>query len=323
MAQETRTEDVLSRYFTPEAVKANEALKDLEDDKVNAIVAFALNAGKEAISTKVREIHSGYDNDVKEVLGIERPGDKKTYEWIKTDILPRVKESEQYKQQFETLKVEQEQLKQQIADGKADGISKERMRELEKQLRDKETEISAVRTQKEQEANDWKKKYHEAEKAKANMLVDFEFQKSLIGVKPKPGLTEDEFKVIVDYGKGSLLNDYKPDWDNEKLVFRDATGSIALNPEKGMTPYTAGDLLLSKIKASTDTGYKQTGGGTKPGKDNDPSHGFELNAATQVDADAKITKHLVELGIARGTPAFNAKLKEIRTEHGVEKLPLR
>ena len=75
-----------------DVIKANEALKDLSDAQISAIETLSKNEEvsvlNSEIAAKTKELHSAYDADIKEILGLERPAGKKTYKWLKEDILP-------------------------------------------------------------------------------------------------------------------------------------------------------------------------------------------------------------------------------------------
>ena len=110
------------------------------------------------------------------------------------------------------------------------------------------------------------------------------------------------------------------------MVFRDAKGEILRNKSNSLNPYTAKELISEQLKEVIDLGQNKKGAGT----DNPPKRGNDTveivdiaGAKTQVEADEIITKYLMQVGETRGSGSFADRQKKLRSENGVDKLPIR
>ena len=90
-----------------------------------------------------------------------------------------------------------------------------------------------------------------------------------------------------------------------------------------LNPYTIDELISEQLKDELDKGKQTTGGGTVPSNESTSDIVDLAGANTQVLADKIITKHLMQIGLVRGTKEFAEKQSKLRTENGVDKLPMR
>ena len=196
------------------------------------------------------------------------------------------------------------------------------------EVTEEETEVTSEDKVSEIEAKlkEWEDKYTLLNTQYQTSLIDAEFGKALTGMKFKSIYPESVQKTLIDSAKRTVLSTAKPDWLEEngekKLVFRDATGNIMTNPENKLNPFTPGELLKKELKEVLDNGRQQTGAGTRNLGGNGGST-FDLGGATtQVAADEMISKHLMSQGYTRGSKEFADEAQKIRTENGVDKLPV-
>ena len=312
--------------LTPEVIKANESLATLTDAQLAAISTLSVNDEQTVLNTKIGELHGRYDQDVKEVTGIEKAQGEKTYDYVKRvlgDFKAKVGGSTELQTKVSQYETEIQTLKAQIADGKGNEAMKQ-------QLTDAQSQLAALKTQYETDKQTWGTKEKEFSQQITSIQVDSQFEKAVSGLKFKAGYPEGVQKTLIKSTKDSILSQYKPDWveaDGKKImVFRDAKGEILRNKANGLNPYTAQELIQDQLKEVLDAGRKKAGTGTEdPGKGGTDT--IEIvdiaGAKTQVQADEIIVKYLMQNGETRGSASFAEKQKKLREENGVSKLPIR
>lgn len=313
--------------FTPELIKQQTDLKDLPDNQVSAILTLSNNMLTEAMKEKSKEYYDSTDAIFKE-HGIERGTTEHT-----NDLLRRVaKSAKEYGTEKSALEAKIADLEKSIKEGNTDKATKDKLAELEQKLADST-----------KKSKDWEGKYNsdltakeqalQSEILKNNkILVDVEFQKALAGVtfKSVELLPEADRNFLIEAKKNQLLSQFTPDFiDDGKggkiLVFRNADKSIVNNPEKGMNPMTAGDLLLKEITFAIDAGRNAGGGGTKPPAQNsNNSTQFALNGAkTKMEAESAIREWQIANGRDMKLQETHDEALKIFTEAKAGSLPLR
>lgn len=308
--------------LTAVLLRANAALAGLSDEQIAAIEELSRNDENTVIGTRIGELHGQYDTDVLTVTGIAKRQGEKSYDYVKRilgDFKQKAEGADQLSQTIATLQTEIEGYKKTIAEGKGS-------EEVAKQLRDAQKQLADTQALFEQKNKEWEDKYTLLNTQYQTSLIDAEFGKALTGMKFKSIYPESVQKTLIDSAKRTVLSTAKPDWLEEngerKLVFRDATGNIMTNPENKLNPFTPGELLKRELKEVLEVGRQQTGAGTKP-TGNGGGATFDLSGVTnQVAADEMISKHLMSQGFTRGSKEFADEAQKIRTENGVDKLPV-
>ena len=308
--------------LTAVLLRANAALAGLSEEQIAAIEELSRNDENTVIGTRIGELHGQYDTDVFSVTGISKRQGEKSYDYVKRvlgDYKQKAAGADQLTQTIATLQTEIEGYKKTIAEGKGN-------EEVAKQLKDAQKQLADTQALFEQKNKEWEDKYTLLNTQYQTSLIDAEFGKALSGMKFKSIYPESVQKTLIDSAKRTVLLTAKPDWLEEngekKLVFRDATGNIMTNPENKLNPFTPGELLKKELKEVLDNGRQQTGAGTRNLGGNGGST-FDLGGATtQVAADEMISKHLMSQGYTRGSKEFADEAQKIRTENGVDKLPV-
>lgn len=308
--------------LTAVLLRANAALAGLSDEQIAAIEELSRNDENTVIGTRIGELHGQYDKDVLTVTGIAKIQGEKSYDYVKRvlgDFKQKAAGVELLNQTISTLQTEIEGYKKTIAEGKGN-------EEVAKQLRDAQKQLSDTQALFEQKNKEWEDKYTILNTQYQTSLIDGEFDKALTGMKFKSIYPESVQRTLIDSAKRTVLSTAKPDWLEEdgvkKLVFRDATGNIMTNPENRLNPFTPGELLRKELKEVLDMGRQQAGAGTKPHQTGGSSTFDLTGATTQVVADEMISKHLMSQGFTRGSKEFADEAQKIRTENGVDKLPV-
>ena len=308
--------------LTAVLLRANAALAGLSEEQIAAIEELSRNDENTVIGTRIGELHGQYDTDVFSVTGIAKRQGEKSYDYVKRvlgDYKQKAAGADQLTQTIATLQTEIDGYKKTIAEGKGN-------EEVAKQLKDAQKQLADTQALFEQKNQEWENKYSALNTQYQTSLIDAEFGKALSGMKFKSIYPESVQKTLIDSAKRTVLSTAKPDWLEEngekKLVFRDATGNIMTNPENKLNPFTPGELLKRELKEVLDNGRQQTGAGTRNLGGNGGST-FDLGGATtQVAADEMISKHLMAQGYTRGSKEFADEAQKIRTENGVDKLPV-
>lgn len=310
--------------LTKAVLKANAALEALSDEQITAIEELSKNDENTVIGTKIGELHGQYDNDVLTVTGIAKQQGEKSYDYVKrvlTDYKQKASGTESLNKKITDLQAEIEGYKKTIAEGKGSEAIAQQLRDAQKQLAD---------TQKlyDTDKKKWEENYNSLNTQYQQSLINGEFDKALQGMKFKSIYPESVQKTLIESAKRTVLSTSKADWVEEngtkKLVFRDTAGNIMTNPENRLNPFTPGELLKRELKDVLETGRQQQGTGTHAGAGGAGGNNIiDLTGIkTQVEADEAIGKHLMALGYTRGSKEFADESQKIRTENGVDKLPV-
>ena len=308
--------------LTAVLLRANAALAGLSEEQIQAIEELSRNDENTVIGTRIGELHGQYDTDVLSVTGISKHQGEKSYDYVKRilgDYKQKASTADTLNQTIATLQSEIEGYKKTIAEGKGN-------EEVSKQLKDTQKQLADTQALFEKKNTEWENKYSALNTQYQTSLIDSEFGKALQGMKFKSIYPESVQKTLIDSAKRTVLASAKPDWLEEngerKLVFRDEAGNIMTNPENKLNPFTPAELLRKELKEVLDNGRQQSGTGTKTMQGGGGT-AFDLNGATtQVQADEMISKHLLSNGYTRGSKEFADEAQKIRTENGVDKLPI-
>jgi hypothetical protein len=312
--------------LTTDIIKASTDLATLTDVQIAAITTLSVNDESNVISSKIGELHGRYDQDVKEVTGIEKLQSEKTYDYVKrvlTDYKTKAVSPGETQAKIAGYEAELTKLNKQITEGKGDEV-------IRQQLKDAQTELNSVKNQYDADKVNWGAKEKDFSTQITSIQVDTQFEKALTGVKFKTGYPEGIQQTLLSSAKNAVLGQYKPDWvetDGKKtMVFRDSKGEILRNRANALNPYTAKELISEQLKDVLDTGSFKTGAGTSQGTDRQGGSVDLIDLAgakTQIEADNLIVKYLLQSGETRGNIAFIEKQKKLRTDNNVGTLPLR
>jgi hypothetical protein len=311
--------------LTAEKIKASAALAALTEEQIKAISELSQNDENAVIAKKTGDIYGGIDKDIEEVTGLKKPEGVKTYEWMKRDILPKVKEGTDLQQQITAEKQKVSELTEQIKKGATDPV-------IKKELEDSKALVTQLQTKLTESKTTFETELSKAAAETLNIRVSNEFDKALLGKKFKDEsiISKPVRESFLANAKATILAENKADFIDDgqggkRLVFRDATGEIKRNAENNLNPYTAEELFTSKIVDVLDLGKKQPGAGSKePGAGGTGGGALDLSGAkTQLQADELTTDYLMGKGVVRGTSEYNDEFSKIRTENKVMELPLR
>lgn len=312
--------------LTVEILKQNAVLSGLTDEQLNTIATMSQNDENTVIGTKIGALHGAYDADILKITGITKNNGEKSYDYAKrvlNNYKTQLGSVDTLKSQIETQKTEITSLKEKLASNSTDETLKQqlsdaqnRVSELQKQLKTKETEF--------QNSNEAHKKEVK------DIQVNYAFANATSGLKFKAGISDELQKVLLNAAKAEILAKGAPDFiDNngtKVLVYRDTNGNILNNPANSLNPYTTKELLMqTSIKDAIDTGKQQPGSGTNNIVNNkDNNSPLDLSSAkTQIEADKSIESYLLSQGITRDSEQFSEQSLQLRNDNNVAQLPIR
>lgn len=307
-----------------DVLRANEALSGLSDDQVAAIETLSKNDETTVIGETVGKLHGDYDKDVLEVTGIGKAQGEKSYNYVKR-VLGSFKESAGKAAELEgtisNLNTKIADYETKIANGTGDEV-------IKAQLVNAQAKLEQIQGQYDTDKQGWEKERSNFATEMNSVKVNNAF--GSVKLKFKSDYPESIQSTLINSTKKAILDEFTPDWiDNGKggkvMVFKDKNGIIQNNLENKLEPYTAEELMRSKLKDVLDFGRQQSGGGSNP---NGGSGGqvdvIDISTAkTQVEADEMITKALLQKGLTRESQAFADAQTEMRRKADVAKLPIR
>ena len=322
--------------LTKEILKSN--IGSLTDEQITAIELLSKNDEDKVIGTKVREIHDAYDQDIASITGKQKPENTKSYVFLKdqlSELLEKSKSGEkaaELQKTIESVTAERDDMKKKIASGSTDEAVKAQLSSLEQKLKDKESEITTVRSAMETEKQRLSDQLADQVKQSAQLQLNHSIDSYLLEhkIKFKAGIPDSILQETIANRKAALVSKIQIDQvDDGKggkvVVVRDEKGEIMRNPDNKLEPYSPGELFAKNVSDIIDPGQRQTGSGTNPPPGSGKSTTLDLSPArSQVKADQIIVNHiLTNEGIAKTDPRFGERQKELRSEHKVSELPMR
>lgn len=312
--------------LTVEILRQSAALSGLTDEQFNTIATMSQNDENTVIGTKIGALHGAYDADILKITGISKNNGEKSYDYAKrvlNNYKTQIDSVDTLKSQIKTQKTEITSLKEKLANNSTDETLKQqlsdaqnRVSELQKQLKAKETEF--------QNSNEAHKKEVK------DIQVNYAFADATSGLKFKAGISDELQKVLLNAAKTEILAKGTPDFiDNngtKVLIYRDNNGNILNNPANSLNPYTTKELLMqTSIKDAIDTGIQQPGSGTNNIVNNKGNNiTLDLSSAkTQIEADKSIENYLLSRGITRDSEQFSEQSLQLRNDNNIAQLPIR
>jgi len=314
--------------LTRETIIANAALANLTDDQIKALETLSTNDENTVIGKKTGEIYREMDTKIKEITGVERNGDEKTYLYLAraaTGLKDQVKDLEGFKTQVDTLTKEKTRLEKAISDGATDAETKKQLTQAKADLTAITNQYNTLKTE-----HDTAKTTHE--QAIFDVTVKHDLSAATAGVKLKAELPKSVTDLLLNQALDKVKA-MKPEYiDNgqggKQLVFKDEAGAIMRNPENQLNPFTAADLVQKELKALgvLDEGRKAAGGGTggEGGQGGQGGGGTVIDvksAKTRVEANEAIGATLMAQGLTVGSDAYDAAMTQAWRDNNVAVLP--
>lgn len=309
--------------LTAELIKQQGVLKDLTDAQIAAITTLSANDENEVIGKKVKEIHGAYDADMLKITGSPKPDGVKSYDYLKGYFDNLQKEKTTLEKEKADL---EEKVKKNVG---GDEAAKARIAELEKSLKDNETQLKDLQGGTQTKIDALKADYEGKLAAAAKERDALEWEAGLAGIEFADEKTIDKGvrDVFVKTTIARVMDLYKPDYmekDGKKIrVFRDANGVIVTNPENLANPYTAREILERELKPIIKAG-SGGGGGNPPGPNPKPLTEFNagmFTGVTRVQAYTTVKQVLAAKGITAGSPKYQEEIDKVEQEFNLSALP--
>lgn len=294
-----------------ETIIANEALKDLSEQQIEAIQTLSQNSEDELFRVKMGDHYRRLDASIEEHSGVARNGDEKTYDYLPRAI-DAVKAS--YDAQISALTKERDTYKEKASEG-ADEAIKAQLETTQAELKTTKEQFNALKAEKD----------GLEEKHKGEILtyrIDNEIARAKEGIKVKAGLNEVAVNTLISQAVANIKAK-NPSFEmrsgEEMLIFHDENGAPLNNAENQLNPFTAKELLIKELSAMDileKPKSKGAGANAEPGA-------AITTASTQKEATDIINKELAAKGLIRGTSEFQAEFNKAWTDRKIADLPLR
>lgn len=315
--------------LTPEIIKQNDALKQLSDDVITAFVTLATNEETRVVNERTGKMYGDLDNDILEATGIPKKDGEKTYDYNKRafGILKQRSDKSDLTKELDEAKAETVRLKKVVSDNAGDA-------EVAQRYRDAQLALNKLQEQYDTDKKDWDKTLKTREGEFARLRVEQVLNQTLSGVRFKPEdlIPKDVRQTIIRTAMADILNTFTPEWQKNddgttSLVFRNAQGEIVTNPKNLQKPYTAEELMLSRIEGIIlkDADGSGAGGAGKNDAGGGGANRISLEGlATQSDAEDRIRELLRKQGLVYGSADYQKRQKEVWAANPeIQKLPLR
>lgn len=311
--------------LTTEILKANAGLAGLNDEQINIITELSRNDEAQVIGTRIGEIYGGLDADILASSGMAKEGTEKTYDYAKRVIGAMKEKSSGYDAkvaEVTALEAEKTRLEGIIAKGGAD-------EETKKQLGQARADLAAVQKSYSELQSKYETEKTAHEKAIFEAKTAGEFSAAVMGFKFKPEITPAVQNLLLEQVVAKVKGmdpEFIDDGKGGKVLAFKEGGIVKRNPNNGLNPYTARELVEAELKGMgiLADGRKQTGTGTI---DTPPVVGSGATdiagARTQSEAYDILAKQLMAEGKARGSEEFEKAMAEAWKTHNVKALPVK
>lgn len=310
--------------ITEQMLATDVALQGLTDEQKNAILLMSKNDEDVTMGNRFREVYNQLDATIAKETGIARNGDEKTYLYLERaarQLAEKANSVDGLQTKVNELVKEREKLQKALAEGGDEGVKK--------QLAQATKDFEGVRAKYDQLKAEYDKlqSSHAAEllgikvdnvlaSAQAGLKFKSEFPQAAVDTLLKQALStiKGMSPEFVDDGKGG-----------SRLVFKEANGGIARNPENHLEPYTAEELIKKELRAMgiLDEGRQQQGGGTKPPKFEQSESGIDVSQArSQTEASNIIKEQLMQRGLVNGSKEYQEEFGKAWQENNIKDLPL-
>ena len=305
------TIEQINEAFENNAELKNEFLNNYRNSEEVATLLnnHAKNYWDSKIGDEIGKVHGGYDQDFKEVLGIEKPQGVKSYTFWKEQV-QKLKETANPE-----LLSEKEQQIAELQKAVEQSAGSEHFKSLYEKLQsDSETRIAELN----QTIEEFESKFR-------NNKIESLINKAMNGFEFNSELPEDVRTSFVDGIVSKLIQGAK--------VMEDGTVTFYENNEPILNPKTlakmdAGDILKNKLASVLMKKENSAGGGVDP-KKVDPNNPNRMNtpatittAKTQTQLFDAISKELASKGMRKGSKEYTNEFDKLFAENS-EGMPLK
>lgn len=311
--------------ITQEMLAQQEVLNGLTAEQIEAITTLSKNDEEAVIGNRFREVYNRLDETIATTTGIARNGDEKTYNYLERAakaVKERADKVEGLQTKVQELTNEKARLEKVIQDGTADEQTKKQLAQAQRDLASIKEQFNTLKGEKDSLIEQHTKEL-------LNVRIDNELSQALAGIKLKGDLPEQALNTLIGQTM-QVVKGFNPEYVDDgkggkQLVFKDAQGAILRNPEKGLNPMTAGELLERELKAMGVVDERRAAGGgtaqpTSGGTGSDEPIVI-TGARTRVEANEMLTQQLLKRGLVNGSKQFMEAMRKAWEDNNVKALP--
>jgi len=300
--------------LTINELKSQEALEGLTDEQYNAIAGILKTTVDKTVATQLRETHDMYDKDIREITGLDKPIDKKSYEFNR-EVLST------YKSKVEGLQSEVEKYKLDISElskKSPDDALKSELESAKNSIEALNKKITDLNVSHKEQLEKMEQDNFNAnlKSIQSGILSQLNFSDNY------DSFAQDSFRnratdEVMSMGKPQVQ---KVD-GRDSIVFVDENNTPIADPSDITKPLTFGKAVTEKLQSYLVDNDRKAGIGNK-GK---PSRNTRANGnfSTKVEGMKYIEETLAKQGIAYGSEAFQERKNAMYKELGIGELPVR
>jgi len=237
------------------------------------------------LKSRVSEIHQQYDDDLFKLIGKRKTPNQKTYNFLEeviNDLKSQAKDAPELKAQIE-------KLKEDIKNGEgAETIKKD---------------LESVKNQYSEDKAKWDAEKAELLTSKQEMQLGNELDKALVGIKFKESIPENVRAIMISTVKDSLVK--KAKIVDSKLIFVGSEGETLRNPDNGLNPFTAEEMLRTALKDIIGEERVITGTGVKPEITGEgDKKDIHISVPATIKTKDQLSEYLLEQGLTRDSEEY-------------------
>jgi len=300
--------------LTTNELKSQEALSGLTDEQYDAIAGILKTTVDKAVAVQLRETHDMYDKDIREITGLDKPIDKKSYEFNRQVL-------SSYRDNVETLKSEVEKYKADIAElsnKSPDDALKSELESAKNSIQALNDKISELNMAHKSELENMQRQNFEANinSIQSGVLSQLKFSDNYDSFA-QDSFSKQAIAEVMSMGTPQISQVNGKD----EIVFVDENNTPIADPSDITKPLTFGKAVVGKLSNYLVGNDKKSGLGNKAKPDNTSrSNG---NFSTKVEAMRYIEDTLATQGVAYGSEQFQERKDAMYKELGVGELPVR
>lgn len=311
--------------ITQEMLAQQEVLNGLTAEQIEAITTLSKNDEEAVIGNRFREVYNRLDETIATTTGIARNGDEKTYNYLERAakaVKAQADKVEGLQTKVQELTNEKARLEKVIQDGTADEQTKKQLAQAQRDLASIKEQFNTLKGEKDSLIEQHTKEL-------LNVRIDNELSQALAGIKLKGDLPEQALNTLIGQTM-QVVKGFNPEYVDDgkggkQLVFKDAQGAILRNPEKGLNPMTAGELLERELKAMGIIDERRAAGAGTEAPKQGAGGGDEpiviTGARTRVEANEMLTQQLLKRGLVNGSKQFTEAMRKAWEDNNVKALP--
>ena len=256
------------------------------DEHTTFLDNFKESTVDKELKEHVGKIHQQYDDDIYELTGKRKKSDQKTYNFLK-EVIVDYKDKDAKSTGYEN---EITELKEKIKNNTGDETLKKDLAKVQQLYKD--------------DKKTWESEKTTLISSHQRTGMENVLDRSLTGVKFKDTIPESARKMVLSAVKNELLE--SATMVDGVMIFTDKDGETLRNKDNGLNPYTAEEMLMSKLSDIIDTGRKIEGTGAEVEITEDDKGNKTINytPSSSVKTKGDLSKDLAARGLISGSKEY-------------------